>query len=724
MDSTQSQTPRAQELIASELDILTAEPGFIYTFSLMVLEFLWMAVDQIADINWYQRPNNREMSTLLGFLIKQPIDLGSFPSEGIYEIQRERACSLLQELHVNSSFSPPRSGTSTSTVDTKSSEDLGREYDLWIRSGDGMVEPIFYSGPGAYDFQYLDMAAQRYSSDSCWLEKHLGTNYDAIIQVARQLIELAECRVRGLMQPASFEDFCTQVLATMSFSSSDLPRGDKTAFNAMVGKFALSPGSENNSFTSIGERNVIDFKPMVKLGDGKYFLPLFSNLAEAIYESPFYWMIDDRDYKNTALKHRGDATEIITHNLLPEVFKHGATYRNVNVKRGAKNLTDIDILAVSGNKAVIVQCKSKKLTEKARSGDADSLETDFFKAVQEPYKQGLVARDALLSANAKLTRTDGRQIQLEWPIDEAYVVCVTGDHYPALLAQARAYFQLRDGDPYPLMMTVFDLDIVCFYLSDQFDFLYYLRQRSTHAEYYWADSEMSVLGFHLRHKLFPDDNYTATLVEPYYAQLIDAHVLAARGGWPKGNSESELFHDWHNTTFDELVRDVKSVADQPNPEIPVEDILFFLYDIAGNGADQLIRVVNKCKRLTKQDGKRHIVRMKLNGSAGTTFISFPKVLHPLQAESSRQELLAMAMLHKYQSKADKWLGLASFEGSPVSFGLFGVIKEPWKYDDHMEQAVKKVRVSGKSTEGKYKMVGRNEPCPCGSGRKFKKCHGK
>src|SRR5262245_54448454 len=26
--------------------------------------------------------------------------------------------------------------------------------------------------------------------------------------------------------------------------------------------------------------------------------------------------------------------------------------------------------------------------------------------------------------------------------------------------------------------------------------------------------------------------------------------------------------------------------------------------------------------------------------------------------------------------------------------------------------------------GRHKKVGRNEPCPCGSGKKFKKCHGK
>ena len=55
----------------------------------------------------------------------------------------------------------------------KWSGDFGREYDQWIRDGDGMVEPIFYSSPGAYDFQYLELAALRYSSDNHWLEEHL-----------------------------------------------------------------------------------------------------------------------------------------------------------------------------------------------------------------------------------------------------------------------------------------------------------------------------------------------------------------------------------------------------------------------------------------------------------------------------------------------------------------------------------------------------------------------
>jgi preprotein translocase subunit SecA len=32
-------------------------------------------------------------------------------------------------------------------------------------------------------------------------------------------------------------------------------------------------------------------------------------------------------------------------------------------------------------------------------------------------------------------------------------------------------------------------------------------------------------------------------------------------------------------------------------------------------------------------------------------------------------------------------------------------------------------VEGNAASGGFARVGRNDPCPCGSGRKFKRCHG-
>jgi SEC-C motif domain protein len=48
---------------------------------------------------------------------------------------------------------------------------------------------------------------------------------------------------------------------------------------------------------------------------------------------------------------------------------------------------------------------------------------------------------------------------------------------------------------------------------------------------------------------------------------------------------------------------------------------------------------------------------------------------------------------------------------------FVKIKGLWYFDDGRTPPVKPVRLEGPK-------VGRNDPCSCGSGKKFKKCHGK
>jgi uncharacterized protein YecA (UPF0149 family) len=51
-----------------------------------------------------------------------------------------------------------------------------------------------------------------------------------------------------------------------------------------------------------------------------------------------------------------------------------------------------------------------------------------------------------------------------------------------------------------------------------------------------------------------------------------------------------------------------------------------------------------------------------------------------------------------------------------------LLAEPWLWDDLVPESPPKTGIAP-SAPG-YKKVGRNEPCPCGSGRKYKLCHGR
>ena len=435
-------------------------------------------------------------------------------------------------------------------------------------------------------------------------------------------------------------------------------------------------------------------------------------------------MGEDDQYKDTAFKNRGDTTEIITRDLLSPVFGAGRVHRGVKVKKGNTDITDLDTLAFSGNKALVVQCKSKKLTLTARAGDGTALRKDFIQAVQDAYDQGLKGRAALLAGECQLEDVHGNPIELPRDIDEVYILCVTGDHYPAVMSQARMFLEKQENDPHPIMMSIFDLDVVAYYLNDQFDLLYYFRQRTAHEARFIAESEMSLLGFHLKHKLFPQKDADVTLVTADYTQLVDANFLVVRGGWPDTGSTDRLFHDWKNEPFDELVRGVKLAARQQSGRgTAMEDLLFFLFDFAGNVADHFIASVERCRRATLVDGERHDFRLPiLQAKKGVTFVSFPRPSHPIQAEVFKQELTEIALAQKYRSQADEWVALASFAGSTVSFDIFGYIKGIWEYDPEIEQASETTLKAGIAVGADGKKLGRNQLCPCGSGKKFKRCH--
>ena len=66
----------------------------------------------------------------------------------------------------------------------------------------------------------------------------------------------------------------------------------------------------------MGGYNQMHSHPAIELGDGRFCVPLLPNLAQSIYESPYYWMLADEAYRDAAFNNRGDATEIITRDLL------------------------------------------------------------------------------------------------------------------------------------------------------------------------------------------------------------------------------------------------------------------------------------------------------------------------------------------------------------------------------------------------------------------------
>jgi preprotein translocase subunit SecA len=75
-------------------------------------------------------------------------------------------------------------------------------------------------------------------------------------------------------------------------------------------------------------------------------------------------------------------------------------------------------------------------------------------------------------------------------------------------------------------------------------------------------------------------------------------------------------------------------------------------------------------------------------------------------------------------KAGLCLGFAAMANSSRNFELVMCSNGPWKHDPQLEKLANKYYTKSTPINLKTrKKVGRNDPCPCGSGKKYKKCHG-
>jgi hypothetical protein len=96
---------------------------------------------------------------------------------------------------------------------------------------------------------------------------------------------------------------------------------------------------------------------------------------------------------------------------------------------------------------------------------------------------------------------------------------------------------------------------------------------------------------------------------------------------------------------------------------------------------------------------------------------------PNDSGDTELRLMDLAVARKYKSKADIWLALGSLSGSSEIIDSMAFNKQPWFEDHELGEFTEIALKSGVPMSIKTgKKLGRNEPCYCGSGKKYKKCH--
>lgn len=697
-----------------KINELVYSPGYFYALMILIAHDLFLTLDDFAEIDWWSRLSYQEISFLFGLLAKKPINLSKYPSPEVAEKYIQDTYQLMKDVHDYYGFTSMDALFRETFEKQKAGEKIPDSPPLF-NSPESIIEAVFYGDSGAYDFQYWESAPKRYATDDTWIEQKLGFSINDAVRLSKEAKQSGENRIRQKKKWKTYKEFCDWILDAFTFSLRDLSIDEITA-KKIIAHFSVIPGEVNSNLVSPNDKNELVIKPIIQLVDERYLLPVSFHLAQAIDERPFHIMkdVEETYFDPIALKHRGEYTENIAFQTLKRVFGEKNVFCGVKVKKKkGEDYTDIDVLVLLGNKAIIVQAKSKKMNLISRQGDLDQLAKDFNKAVQEAYEQGAIAREHLLARDAVLEDLSGNIIEPDESLNEAYIVVTTTDNYPALELQLHAFLKKEPNDPFPIAINIYDLDLLATYLPDPYDFLYYVNQRIKLADKIFSGTEIGCLGYHLNQRLYidPAGPYDRIMIADSFAQLVDDDIMRQRYGKTPEEKQSKLHNKWKNKSFTKLVEQLKS-SNVPG----FVDTVFLLYSISSDTADKLIEMIELAKKKALSDGGTHTFAIPIDSASG----GFTFVVKPNRSEDLFRHVQVYAYARKQISKANEWLGMGCYADSPNIIDCATYSREPWK-PDKKQDAISE-EIIGHSGHQISRKIGRNEPCYCGSGKKYKKCH--
>lgn len=707
--------PRSEQEVFDELAELAALPGYAHVVAFLCMRdnFTWfqgeMRAEDMQHLYSRSRLIRTEMSTLIGLMARAGNNLRAPPPDDTSALANQTE-TLLEELHRSL-------GAPALDALFKDFEEGQQPANPWQRYG-AMREPIFYGGEGAIPFQNCDFAIEKYAADDAWLVRNKGATIAQMVAFAKATGELQNRKVTDAARAGATVAGDARILEAFTITATDLAtiaNMPETTVGACIAAFELRATHRNPLFKRLGDFNSLNASPVIEMGDGRHLLFHFNALADAVYESPFYWLGADKAYEQTAFKHRGDFTEAFALERLSRVFGPGRVYRGVNIDRGkGDRVGEIDVLALFGDRAVILQAKSKRLTLAARKGNDLQLRGDFKGAVQDAYDQAMDCAVSLADSSLRFTAANGQVIDLPDDISQVFPICLVADHYPALAFQTDQFLMRREEPRVlpALVIDVFTLDVMAEMLQRPLRFLSYLELRAIHGSRVMIHHEITLLSYHLKYNLWLDDEYQFVVLEDDFAAEVEIAMGVRRVGLPGKRTPEGILTVIVGSKLDSLIMSIES-----RPTGEMIDLVMLIYQLTGTAMKELRQGIDSVVATGRWRGSSDFVL----GFAGSGIAIHANLVPDAPARAKLEEHM---LSRKYRQRASSWYGLAlSPSDGSLRFGLKAAF--PWKHDSRRARAADKmlkkpapVRLSAPMPS----RAGRNDLCPCGSGKKYKRCH--
>ena len=731
---------RTEQEIFDELEGLSTQEGFweVVAFFCWKDTFIHFSGEKLDAEIFAQsfdrtRLSRTELSTLIGLACKSGFNDKQLDLLELKEIA-EHVWQLLEELH--RSFFPPLDITSLSekfnAKDSDGIPNFGKFMQELIPSSDKnhyMREAIFYGGDGVFKHQYRDLAKRRYSLDEDWVQANKGFTISQAVEVISAIEEIQLEKINKSQSSAKCWPLPCH-LSMFIFSTAEVVRQSglgEEIVATVIASLSANPEEGMNCFKSVDDFNHKNAFPIIKIDEDIFVSFQAYNLWEALYESPFFWFNQDKTYSSIASKHRGAFTEDFTAERLALVFGKENVLTNIDIFDGKGKTGEIDVLVTFGFFAIVVQAKSKKLTIEARKGNGKQLEDDFKKAIQDAYDQAYLCSQLLQKEGCIFKDKSGNKVKIQCDFKTIFPICIVSDHFPGLAAQARYFlkYQTTKVIKHPYVMDVFLIDMITEMLSSPLRVLDFLIKRSDYGDSLLSNHELVILSTYIKQNLYFEEEPELVMLDDDISTDLELAMLARRDSHDGEKTPEGFLTFYKNSHIGGIIQCVEFSEDYC-----LQKLGLHLLSMNSDSINLLNEAISKMIAQFKIDHSHHDITLPLIKEK--TGLSFH--CNEDDNETAYKRLVTHCHKRKYTCKANSWVGCC-FSPTKNIFRFASYHESKWCQSDEMDRLVGDLKpISsehqienikelsfGSKQKKKSEKIGRNESCPCGSGKKYKRC---
>lgn len=405
--------------------------------------------------------------------------------------------------------------------------------------------------------------------------------------------------------------------------------------------------------------------------------------------------------------------------IFPSVYiYHKLSYPDPDKPEGST--AELDFAILWPPFVVLVEAKARQFRIESQLGDPSRLRTDVKANIEDAYEQGKRAM-RYISNTDKPEFTEistGRKLFFEKnSIFRTYLLTISQHHFAGLvnhLTELQGLGLFRSGE-YPLSFCIADLEMISEFCNGPDIFLHYIEKRIEilHEQIEIIADELDFFGAYLSCRL------RAERLWKQDEKPVDSVSL---GGWHEKFDELMEYRRGERTESPSIalevpqeIKDILSELRRRTDDPGARWIAFSLLRMSDIALGSIAKSTREVRVASLTPG----MFRRVTHHEGDTVISIVASLD-LSPAMLRERTKIRAILEKYRSKATKSIGIGiMIADSTKPFDCATWVEGPWKYDENIEKALE--------TEPQYspapgqKLPGRNKPCICGSGKKFKKC---